>query len=163
MDILVRTNGKPSLIYLNYLFPLSILKQIITMFFSVNPETFRVPNEELVRFILNKETRYLSPKYRFFVYYNSTGKFRASGGSALLDTNTGRMSVISEITYPPFGYVMIMSSEPPDDRLFEITHFARYDYNEFVVMPLELPVLPTHLPIPGDYREKAQIYQEAGI
>jgi hypothetical protein len=70
MDMLIRTNGKPTLIYLNYIFPLQVLKQIVTMFFSVNVEGFRKPNEELVRFVLNREARYISPKYRFFVYYN---------------------------------------------------------------------------------------------
>ncbi|OGQ95774.1 MAG: hypothetical protein A2521_01015 [Deltaproteobacteria bacterium RIFOXYD12_FULL_57_12] len=163
MKMLVRASGKPSLIYLNKLFPLPILKQIATMFFSVNSEIFRIPNEEMVRFVMNKNEKYLSPKYRFFVYYNTTGRFRASGSTGLLNVNTGKISVISEITYPPFGYVMTIASEPPDNRLFEITHFARYDYNEFKEMPLELSVLPTHLFIPGDYREKDQIYRDAAM
>lgn len=55
MDILIRTGGKPTLIYMRYLFPLAIIKQILTMFFSVNTEKFRVPNTELVQFVLNKE------------------------------------------------------------------------------------------------------------
>ena len=62
MDILLRSGGHPTLIYLNYLYPLPILKQIITMFFSVNPPTFAAKNEDLVRFILNKETRHLPPR-----------------------------------------------------------------------------------------------------
>jgi hypothetical protein len=85
------------------------------------------------------------------------------GPVGLYNIATGKMSVLSEITYPPFGYVMTLDSPPPDDRLFEITHFARYDYNDFVVMPLQLPVLPTYVAIPGDYREKKEIYQQAGI
>lgn len=80
MEMLMRTKGKPSLIYLNYLYPLPILKQIITMLFSVNHDTFRIHNEELVRFILNREEKYLSPKYRFFIYYNIKGKPRSFGG-----------------------------------------------------------------------------------
>jgi hypothetical protein len=163
MEMLVRTNGKPSLIYLNYLLPLPIIKQIITMFFSVNSETFHTLSEELVRFVLNKEAQYINPKYRFFVYYNTTGALRSSGIAGLLDIKSGKTSLMSEITYPPFGYVMTIDSDPPDKRLFEITHFARYSYNEFVVLPLRLPVLPTHLSLPGDYREKEQIYKESGI
>ncbi len=161
LEILIRSGGNPSLIYLNHLFPLPIIKQIVTMFLSVNSDKFRIPNEELVRFVLNKETKYLSPKYRFWVYYNSTGRIRTIGGSGMANLYTGKFSLLSEITYPPFGYVLTINSEPPDNRPVEITHFARYDYNEFVVMPLQLPVLPTYLAIPGDYRTKEQIYKEA--
>ncbi|MCJ7577853.1 MAG: hypothetical protein MUO91_05330 [candidate division Zixibacteria bacterium] len=130
MNILIRSHGKPSLIYLNYLFPLAILKQIVTMFFSVNTETFSKANPELVQFVLKREAKYLPPKYRFFMYYNTTGTFRFSGIWARLDPFSSRSTTLmSEITYPPFGYVMTIDSEPPDSRLFEITHFSTYDYN----------------------------------
>jgi len=163
MDILIRSGGSPSLIYLNYLFPLPILKQIVTMFFSINSEQFRLPNEELVHFVLNKEAKYLSPRYRFFVYYNTAGKLRYAGGSAVMNASTGNVVFMSEITFPPFGYVMTLSSDPPDNRLFEITHFARYDYDEFAVVPLRLLVLPTYTAFPGDYRDKDQICKESRI
>ena len=85
MDILIQSRGEPSLIYLNYLFPLSIIKQIIAMFFSVNSSSFRKNHQELVRFVLNKEAKYLSTKYRFFVYYSITGKFRFAGLTGKLE------------------------------------------------------------------------------
>jgi hypothetical protein len=69
--------------------------------------------------------------------------------------------MISEITYPPYGYVMTIDSEKPDPRLFEITSFAGFNYNEFKVMTLKLPVLPTHLVFPGDYRTKQEILEQA--
>ena len=40
MEILIRSNGKPSLVYLYHSFPLRIFKQIVTMFFSVNGSNF---------------------------------------------------------------------------------------------------------------------------
>ncbi len=160
MDVLARSDGKPSLIYLHYVFPLRIIKQIVTMMFSVNGDHFRLKNPDLVRFVLNREARYLPPQYRFFVYYNIGGVNRSIGISGLFNIKTRRMSIMSEITFPPFGYVMTLDTEPPDRRLFEITHFARYDYNDLVVAPLHLPVLPTHLSFPGDYRTMEQIDQE---
>lgn len=163
MDALIRSNGQPSLIYLNYLFPLRIIKQIATMFFSVNGPAFRENEQELVRFVLNKEARYLSSNYRFFVYYNIAGHLRAAGIAGLLNIQTHKTSVLSEITFPPFGYMLTLGTEPPDKRLVEITHFARYSYNDWVVMPLKLPTLPTYTLVPGDYRDKEQIYQEAGM
>lgn len=161
MSILMKTGGKPTLIYMNYLFPLCILKQTVTMFFSVNGARFGKANPELVRFVLDKERKYLSPQYRFFVYYNITGRFRFTGVTGQINVETGKKAVLSEITYPPFGYVMALDSEPPDERLIEITHFAGYDFNEFKVMTLKLPVLPTHTMYPGDYRTKDQIIEES--
>jgi hypothetical protein len=162
MEILARAGGKPSLIYLNYLFPLPIIKQILVMFFSVNGSKFQEGNPELVRFVLNREARYLPPKYRIYVYYNIEGTLRSSGIVATLDWRNGptKMVLMSEISYPPFGYVLVLGSPPPDARLFDISHFASYEYNEFAVIPLQLPVLPTHLGIPGDYRNRAEILEQ---
>jgi len=67
---------------------------------------------------------------------------------------------MSEIVFPQLGYMMTIDSRPPDDRLFEITHFARFDYSQFEVMELRLPVLPTHLWIPGDYRTREEILEQ---
>jgi hypothetical protein len=58
--------------------------------------------------------------------------------------------------------MLTLDSRPLDDRLFEITHFGRFGYNELAALPLQLPVLPTHTLIPGDYRTKEEIYREAG-
>jgi hypothetical protein len=163
MEILIRANGKPTIIPFHYLLPLPILKQIVTMFFSVNHENFHRVHEELVNFVLNRDRKYLDPKYRFFVYYNSTGRLRAAGSVGLMDINTSKICLVSEITYPPFGYVMTINSDPPDKRLVEITHFSRYGYYDVKIMSLELPVLPTYLSIPGDYREKERIYEDAAM
>ena len=157
MDILQATGGNPSLIYMNYLFPLSIVKHIITMFFSVNSNTFRKFHPELVSFILNKQERNLSPKYRIYVYYNLSSLMRFHGAHVSGDIFKGKLRTFSEITYPPFGYVMTFNSEPPDERLFDITHFAKYEYGKFVVLNLRLPVMEINTPYPGDYRSKKEI------
>jgi hypothetical protein len=166
MEILIRSDGKPSLIYMNYLFPLPILKQIVTMFFSVNGDNFWKANPELVRFVLDRERNHLPPKYRFYVYYNITGRFRYSGITGQLQVTSilgsgSKPIVMSEITYPPFGYVLTFDSPAPDKRLYEITHFADCKHNEFRVMTLKLPVLPTHLFYPGDYRTREEINEQA--
>lgn len=162
MDILLRSGGKPSLFYLNHLFPLAILKQIVTMFLAVNPPTFGRKNPELVQFVLNRERKYLSPQYRFFTYYNIEAQPRYVGLAGLIDTSRGKVFLISEITYPPFGYLMAIDSGPPDNRLVEITHFSRYGYNDFEVCELRLPVLPVAVPwIPGDYRTEKEVTEQA--
>lgn len=137
------------------------------MFVSVNGPEFRKKNDAVVRFILNPQARYLPPDYRFFVYYNVEGMLRRWNVAGILtwnDTFTSSTSVmISEISHPPFGYVMTLDSPPPDRRLHEITHFARYFPNELADIQLRLTTLPTHLAFPGDYRELPEIYRQEGI
>lgn len=159
MDILIKTKGKPTLFYMQYMFPLRILKQIISMFMSLNGPGFAKANPELVRFVLDKERKHMSPEYRFFTYYNIEGKFRYVGVSVQA-TMGDRFSMrpMSELSFPPLGYLMTLkNSGPPDVRLCEITHFARYGYNEFQVMESKLACLPTHLFYPGDYRTREEI------
>ena len=158
MEILRRSKGRPTLFYLNYLFPLPILKQVVSMFFSVNTERFRLAQPYLVGFVLDRERKYLPPGIRIYAYYTTSVSTRALGVSGMLNLESGRVAVTSEISFPPFGYVMTFDDNTPvDRRLVEITQFARYNYSEFAVLNIQLPVLETHLPLPGDYRTRAEI------
>jgi hypothetical protein len=157
IETLHRTEGKPSLIYLHYLFPLAIIKQVASMIFSVNTPHFREKNTELERFVLDRDRKHLSPRYRFFAYYTGAGGWRKAGVSGHANLHTGEVRILSEVSFPPFGYVLIFGSGPPHSEMFEITHFADYDYEEFAVAEIRLPVLETHLALPGDYRTLDEI------
>ena len=158
MSILQKANGRPSLYYPTFFYPLRTIKQIVTMFFSVNPDVFREAEPELVKFVKNKESRFLSKKYRLFCYYNIQGNKRYIGYSVLAQIDSGKMNRMSEITFPPFGFVLTIDSEPPDDRLTEITHFANYSYNDWTDHYQKFSTLPTYLPnLPGDYRTREEI------
>jgi len=161
-DTIVRSNGKPTLFYLHYMLPLRILKQIVCMFLSLNGPGFSSLSPELRRFVLNKESKYLSPKYRFFTYYNLEGRFRYLGVSVRGIFGTSFETLpMSELSFPPLGYLMTLDGKNPGDkRLCEITHFSRYSYNEFQVMESKMAVLPTHLYFPGDYRTKREIEED---
>lgn len=160
MLILERTGGRPSLFYLNYLFPLPVIKQVVTMFFSVNGPAFSQDHPELVQFVLDRKRKYLPPRYRFFTYFTGAGRLRSMGPVGKLNMKTHSIQLMSEVAFPPLGYVMSLKGEPPDARLFEITHFTRFDYEKFDVMELRLPVMPTHMPIPGDYRTEDEIREQ---
>lgn len=167
MLLLERSEGKPTLYYPYRIYPLSVIKQIATMFVSVNGPEFRKKNDALVRFILNPTANYLPPDYKFFVYYNIEGMLRRWNVAGIINWNntftSSKFAMISEITHPPFGYVMTLDSPPPDRRLHPITHFARYFYNEIADIQLRLTTLPTHLALPGDYRTLPEIYQQAAM
>lgn len=158
-ELLMRSEGKPSLIYGYHLYPLRVIKQIITMFFSVNGPGFQRKHPDLVEFVLNKDRRFLPEKFRVFVYYNYEGRLRFQNAAVTLNIVNRQRRSFSEITFPPFGYVLTLASEPPSRDLFQITHFARYGYDDFRSVQLRPPVLPTHLLIPGDYRTKEEIQE----
>ncbi len=159
-QILQQTSGRPTLLYIHYLFPLRIIKQIVTMFFSVNHSGFRLTYPDLESFVLSRERRHLDPRVRIFAYYNTEGGWRSSGPVGRGTLGESKPLLYSETNFPPYGFVMTYDSGPPDERLVEITHFSHYEYTDFRVMALDLPVLPTHLWYPGDYRTKEQILED---
>ena len=161
--VLRYSRGEPTLSYPSTIYPLRVAKQIVTMFLAVNQVGFRDNNPELVDFVLDKERKNLNPKYRFFAYHMAVGMTRHIGTSALGEFGSSDFKLISEITFPPYGYVFCIGSGPPDDRLVEITHFSGFNYESMRTIFLDLPVLPTHLPwLPGDYRTEKELRESAG-
>lgn len=158
MNIVEGSGGNPTLIYYYKARPLNVLKQIVTMFFSVLGPEYHKHDPDLVRFVLSREERGLPPGVQFFTYYNAgtrNDKLRYAPPIIKMDLE-GINSMFSEITFPPFGYVMVMgNTEPPDRSLVNISHFAGYRYNGVREISLQLPVMATHLRMPGDYRKIA--------
>ena len=156
MAILIQSKGKPTLYYYHWLHPLRVIKQVLVMFFSANGVEYSAKHPELVDFVLNRDRKYLPPMYRIFVYYNVEGMMRSTGIIAHWNTRFGRSVVSSELSFPPFGYVQTFGRAPLEPRLFEISHFADYGYYDWEPIELRLPVLPTHSPFAGDYRNLEQ-------
>ena len=158
MGILMKAKGMPTLHYPTFFYPLRIIKQIITMFFSVCIEGFNENEPELANFILDKEKRGLSSRYKIYVYYNLKGAQRFIGNNFVGNLRTGQLIHMSEISFPPFGFVLTIDSESPDKRLTDITHFANSKYSEWTEQFQKFSVLPTHLAwYAGDYREWTEI------
>lgn len=155
--ILAFTRGQASLFYTYHIFPLRVLKQVVCMFFSANGPSFQSVHPDLVRFVLNKEEKYLDPKFRIYACLNSSNRSRQTGVVGALNFDNRKIKILSEITFPPFGFVMTLSSDPPDARLVDISFFARYSYNDWKHIPLNLPVLPVYSYLPGDYRSREEI------
>lgn len=147
----------PSLHHIFRIFPLRVIKQIACMFFSANHPGFNRAQEELVRFVLNREHKYISPKVKFYTHFNLSDRSRQSGISSLLSRENSEHKMFSEISFPPFGYVMSLDSAPPDDRLIDISAFANYGYNQWTDIALNIPILPVYTPFPGDYRSRDSV------
>ena len=163
------------------IYPLRIIKQIICMLFSVNPNGFSNKHGKLVNFVQDKDSR-LDSNVQIFVFLTVEGHRSAGGwfvGSAD-PFSTGDLDLIedyiekvrtqiesgltpSEIAHPPLGYVVTFNPTVLDSRLVEISDFGRqYGYKEKVrTLELTLPILPIVSPYPGDYRGGRQILRDA--
>ncbi|AIQ11357.1 hypothetical protein PDUR_04665 [Paenibacillus durus] len=125
------------------------------MFCSANNPGFIGKNPELRKFLLNKETMYIDPRINIYAYLTTSTLSRQSGiTSAITD---GRIKLFSEISFAPFGFIMTLDSFPPDDRLVDISYFARYEFNYFDIFYLKLPILPVNYYMPGDFRTRDEI------
>lgn len=156
-NVLLKAKGDPSLFYLYKLFPLRVIKQVVCMFFSINGDKFREAQPDLVRFVLNKESRFLNSDIRIYCFFNPTARSRHSGASGVLNFETHEAKIISEVIFPPMGYVMSHDSIKPDKRLFDISFFSEYHYNDWKELGLCLPTLPIYTYLPGDYRNRKEV------
>ena len=178
LDILKHVKGQPSLYYPFRIYPLRVIKQIITMFFSINKDQFRFSHPDLVKFVLNKNERYLSPDIQIFVYFTLGPHARYAGGTSIsaIEINPDEIGrdmlddmlnqyqrdypkshYSSEIAFPPLSYVLSFGLEPLDNELTDISFFAKYPYDDWTSLHLKLPVNPVHTLYPGDYRSKEQL------
>lgn len=155
--VLTFTRGQPFLYYQFRIFPLRVIKQIICMFFSSNGPHFRTVHPDLVRFVLNREARYLEPEIRIYAYYNLSPVSRQSGVTSLLKLDAQEAHTFSEIANLPFGYVMTLESAVPDNRPVDISFFGNYRYDDWKEFSFRLPVLPIYTYYPGDYRNQEEV------
>ena len=180
MEILGCIQGGTSLYYPFRIYPLRVIKQIMVMFFSINDIRFSYNHPDLVKFVLNKNERYLNPDIHIYAFFNSSMHSRYIGGvgrfemspdkltrdtveDMVRDANTAldKSRLLSEIACHPIGYVMCFDPVPPDNRLVDISFFARCSYSECRPLYLQLPALPTETYFPGDYRSLEQVRRDA--
>lgn len=141
---------------LHDVYPLRIIKQIITMFCSKFPESFLDKNTDLREFILNsKATKIDTSKFRISMYFNKY-PITQFMGITILGTNNG-IREISTMDIYPFGFVFEINPKPICSEL-DITEFAnKYKYDEKKTIQIDLPVYERNTIIPLDYRTKDQI------
>jgi hypothetical protein len=161
MRIIIGTRAQPSLEYPFGLFPLRVLKQVVCMFFSVNGPLFQQRQTDLVRFVLNRDLRAFPAHVRVYAFYTFSDRSRAIGSAGVLrglGSSSSNVHVFSEITFPPFGFVMTLgNASPPESRFHEISGFSEFEYRDWRDrITMRLPLMPIYTGFPGDYRTRAQ-------
>jgi hypothetical protein len=140
-EFLRKSEGKTTWINVTNIKPLRIIKQIALMFLNINESKFGAHDSYLRRFVFNKFDVGLPYHYRFFTYYNYSSVFRYDGLYGKLNQIRRYSAMVSEITFPPLGYIMTLGFEKNIVNAFEITHFTRFGFDEICDQPLEMPIL----------------------
>jgi len=128
------------------------------MFFSANGPGFAERHPDLVDFVLSKDRKYIQPDVRLYAFYSLSRLCRQAGTQMILRLAHGTY-IFSEITFPPFGYVMFLGCGPHDDRLYDISFFDEFGYHEKKSLDIRLPGLPVVSPYPGDYRTPKELQE----
>jgi hypothetical protein len=154
--ILKFTENRPSLFYPYQIFPLRIVKQIFSMFCSANGPEFIAQFPEVKQFLLNRNKKGIPKEIRIFCYYNYTNRARQTGISSML-TNRSDIQVVSEISFFPLGYIMVLDNNPRDRDIVDITDFGRFNYNDWKSLDLKIPSHEIYTYIPCDFRGKKEV------
>jgi hypothetical protein len=160
MPLLISARMPPTLEYPFSLSPLRVLKQVVCMFFSVNLPLFHTRQPDLVRFVLNRELKIFPDHIRIYAFYTLSERSRTAPVTGVFKefgTNSSSMHVFSEITFPPFGFIMTVDNSPPPESGFcEISDFSKFDYHRdtSVRISMKLPLMPIYTLFPGDYRTR---------
>ncbi len=141
-------------------YPLSILKRVIAMFFSINGDKFASCHPELSAFVRERDCVDLPARYRFFAAYNVNDLVSHIPLQFRADVVACRESWLSQIAHPPFVYVMAIDSPPPDGRLTDITGFAGYGYDDEAGLDMQLRVVPTNSCLAGDFRAAGKLLDD---
>jgi hypothetical protein len=156
-----KTNITFGTVFLNNVYPLRFLKQIVTCFFSLigapGEAAFANSYPGLAQFVLDKGNTILPSGFRFFINlykYSDTGNTQLRRWPLVakisVDQNLTPVDATSfdEIAHPPFQLLMTMEDDPIKWAT-EITSFKDYGYNDKVNMQLQLRVTDSTSRLPG--------------
>ena len=140
------------------IYPLKIIKQVISMFLSINRLYF---DESLRNFVMDKEsTIFDKEKYKVFMYFICSGvqklvPYMVKGQS----TEKGFIKTgLSEITTYPLGFILLIDSPAAYNiNCTEITNFCDCKYDSKYKYDCTVPVHECNTLLPLDFRSKSEI------
>jgi hypothetical protein len=145
--------------------PLSVLKQILTMFCSTNSPRFSAENGDIRRYLLNKEARNYPEQLRVYlalIDMYETKILRRAGLTGILCADDVVSAVlISEIIFPPFALILSVESEFDNPGFQEISQIMKnFDYGEIGGVKLKVSAVASTTYYPGDFRRIDEIHRD---
>lgn len=138
--------------------PLKVLKQIFSMFISMDDEDCYDRHKDLCDYVRDPNSNKLPEEYRILTYLNNVGNTFYIPPMSYGNFKTGLLVFCTELTFSPFGYVFTIGNNNTIDKLIDITSFNRYKFEDKVSIEFyNLHKLPKHLPVPLDYRTEQEI------
>jgi hypothetical protein len=141
---------------------LRVLKQIVTMFFSINGPDFAAHHPDLVAFVMERRRTGVPSRYRFYVSLYRGPLARFVGLATRINMETRQAAYLTEIAYPPFAYLLTVDTAPGHLPLGDVSDFANAP-DRRDDLELDLLVAFGHTPYPADYRSRAAVEGEAGL
>ncbi len=147
------------LIEFHEVYPLRFIKQVCSMFCSINPELPYL--NEMRAFVLDKESTHLNrEKYRIQMYFNSGNTTKYNGYTVAIYSGLGSIGM-SELVVPPFGFQLILSPNNETEYTgFDITPLSDCEYNSKVKITMPIIFNEVNSVIPNDYRSKEEIIDQ---
>lgn len=140
--------------------PLRLIKQIISMFCSINTfEDERI--NPLREFVLNKNMKDLDKsKYRICCYFTKSHLIKYAPLTVIIEKCEGgfQYTTLSEITAYPLGFILYFNpKESSNFQGIDITNFSNYDYDDIKCLAFPKCIEEVNNIFPCDYRSKEEI------
>jgi hypothetical protein len=144
-------------------YPARVAKQVVSTMIASAQDGFADQNPHLRDFVLDPHRTISPDELRLTTYLCPTRTGRSTGVAVAMNLAKpgSEPHVLIEFALQPFGYVLTLGGEPLDPRPVDIAWFGSSAYDEQRVIDLpQIPVLPTHEALPGDYRSKDEIRRD---
>lgn len=133
------------------IYPLRVLKQVISCFASVNGPLWCQQNPMIKEFLLNPYERRFPPNLDIRMYMQEKGRTKFNEIVGQMNPFTGERFVGSEWGYIPFSYIHICDKTYTNYRvlneLFSLLSFLRYGYDDRATVYLNIPRKPCNATI----------------
>lgn len=149
-----------SLALLFHVLPARVSKMVLCMFASACGPGLFDAEPALRRYVLNREHVGIPKRYRLYCFLlspDSTTSRQAGITGLIVGPNFSgsfRSHTFSEISFPPFGYILSIDSDPPDKNLTDISYFTDFRINDYRDVYLKLSVRHVNTYFPGDFRTR---------
>ena len=117
---------------------------------------------DLGDFVSDRARTGLPDRYQFYLALFAGPFARTSGAAERIDFVRGTRTVLVEVAFPPFAYMMTIDSDPDMAidafDMLNITPMVDVGYDQKAIgVELDLLVGFGHTPYPGDYRTRAML------
>lgn len=137
--------------------PLRIAKQFVSMMLSTSPPDLARLHPELPEFVLDRERIGLADRYQLYLALFAGPLARQTGIAHSLHIESGAMTTLVEVAFPPLAYVMTIDSKPGPIEMLNITSFVDVGYDTRADIEAHLLIGFGHTPYPADYRSRAML------